>query len=199
MAKKGLQVPKDGQAITMTAKGLQVPDRPIIPTIRGDGTGVDISPVMLKVVDAAVEKAYKGKKKIAWMKVYAGDEAISEFHPELHEDEIKAIPPDERQKLYLPDGDRRGDQDLPRRDQGPAHDPGGRRDPKLERHAPSDPRPLRLRPAGEAHRDPGAGARAGEGQHGLLPREHRGRLHRNRVEGRLPRGGQGDRLAPAPR
>jgi isocitrate dehydrogenase len=102
MAKKGLQVPKDGQAIKMTAKGLEVPDRPIIPTIRGDGTGVDISPVMLKVVDAAVEKAYKGKKKIAWMKVYAGDEAISEFHPELHEDEIKAIPPDERQKLYLP-------------------------------------------------------------------------------------------------
>ena len=103
MAKKGLQVPKDGQAIKMTAKGLEVPDRPIIPTIRGDGTGVDISPVMLQVVDAAVEKAYKGKKKIAWMKVYAGDEAISEFHPELHEDEIKAIPPDERQKLYLPE------------------------------------------------------------------------------------------------
>ena len=102
MAKKGLQVPKDGQPIKMTPRGLEVPDRPIIPTIRGDGTGVDITPVMLKVVDAAVEKAYKGKKKIAWMKVYAGDEAISEFHPELHEDEIKAIPPDERQKLYLP-------------------------------------------------------------------------------------------------
>jgi len=103
MAKKGLEVPKDGQPIKMTPRGLEVPDRPIIPTIRGDGTGVDISPVMLKVVDAAVEKAYKGKKKIAWMKVYAGDEAISEFHPELHEDEIKAIPPDERQKLYLPE------------------------------------------------------------------------------------------------
>jgi len=103
MAKKGLEVPKDGQPIKMTPRGLEVPDRPIIPTIRGDGTGVDITPVMLQVVDAAVEKAYKGKKKIAWMKVYAGDEAISEFHPELKEDEIKAIPPDERQKLYLPE------------------------------------------------------------------------------------------------
>jgi len=103
MAKKGLEVPKDGQPIKMTPRGLEVPDRPIIPTIRGDGTGVDISPVMLKVVDAAVEKAYKGKKSIAWMKVYAGDEAISEFHPELSEDQIKAVPPDERQKLYLPE------------------------------------------------------------------------------------------------
>ncbi len=103
MVKKGYEVPKDGNAIRMTSKGLEVPDRPIIPYIRGDGTGVDITPVMLKVVDAAVEKAYKGRKKIAWMKVYAGDEAVSEFHPELSEDEIKAIPPDERQKLYLPE------------------------------------------------------------------------------------------------
>ncbi|MBC7220983.1 isocitrate dehydrogenase (NADP(+)) [Candidatus Bipolaricaulota bacterium] len=87
----------------MTARGLTVPDRPIIPYIRGDGIGVDITPVMLRVVDAAVEKAYGGKRKIAWMKVYAGDEAIEHFHPGLSADEIKAIPPDERQKLYLPE------------------------------------------------------------------------------------------------
>ncbi|MGC9529035.1 MAG: isocitrate dehydrogenase (NADP(+)) [Candidatus Bipolaricaulaceae bacterium] len=86
----------------MTPAGLQVPDRPIIPYIRGDGIGVDITPVMIRVVDAAVEKAYGGKRRIAWLKVYAGDEAIEHFHPKLSEDEIKAIPPDERQKLYLP-------------------------------------------------------------------------------------------------
>ncbi|MBC7170060.1 isocitrate dehydrogenase (NADP(+)) [Candidatus Bipolaricaulota bacterium] len=99
---KNVQVPAGGQPITMTARGLAVPDRPIIPYIRGDGIGVDITPVMIRVVDAAVEKAYGGKRKIAWMKVYAGDEAIEHYHPGLSEDEIKAIPPDERQKLYLP-------------------------------------------------------------------------------------------------
>jgi isocitrate dehydrogenase len=103
MTKQGLVVPKDGQPIHMTAKGLEVPDRPIIPYIRGDGTGVDITPVMVKVVDAAIEKAYKGRKSIAWMKVYAGDEAIQEYHPGMSEDAIKAVPPEERQKLYLPD------------------------------------------------------------------------------------------------
>ncbi len=98
-----VQAPKGGQPITMTARGLTVPDRPIIPYIRGDGIGVDITPVMIRVVDAAVEKAYGGKRKIAWMKVYAGDEAIEHYHPGLSADEIKAIPPDERQKLYLPE------------------------------------------------------------------------------------------------
>lgn len=58
---------------------------------------------MIRVVDAAVEKAYGGKRKIAWMKVYAGDEAIAHYHPGLTEEEIKAIPPEERQKPYLPE------------------------------------------------------------------------------------------------
>lgn len=97
-----VQVPEGGHPITMTADGLNVPDRPIIPYIRGDGIGVDITPVMIRVVDAAVERAYGGKRRIAWMKVYAGDEAIAHYHPGLSEEEIKAIPPDERQKLYLP-------------------------------------------------------------------------------------------------
>jgi len=93
----------NGEAITRTQDGLQVPNNPIIPFIRGDGTGVDINPVMMKVIDAAVEKAYNGEKKIAWMKILAGDEAIEINHPEMSEEEIVAIPPDERQKLYLPD------------------------------------------------------------------------------------------------
>ncbi len=91
-----------GAPITITNGQLSVPDSPIIPYIRGDGIGADITPVMRIVVDAAVEKAYGGKRKIEWLKVYAGDEAIEQNHPELSEEEIVAIPPDERQKLYLP-------------------------------------------------------------------------------------------------
>jgi len=103
MANKYIPTPKGGQAITRTKDKLNVPDNPIIPCIRGDGTGVDITPVMIKVVDAAVAKAYGGKKKIEWLKVLAGDEAIQVNFPGMTEAEIVAIPPDERQKLYLPD------------------------------------------------------------------------------------------------
>lgn len=56
-----------------------MPNNPIIPFIEGDGIGVDISPVMIKVVDAAVEKAYGGKRKIAWMEVYAGEKATQVY------------------------------------------------------------------------------------------------------------------------
>ena len=58
---------------------LSVPENPIIPFIEGDGTGVDITPVMRKVVDAAVEKAYGGKRRIAWMEVYAGEKAVATY------------------------------------------------------------------------------------------------------------------------
>ena len=94
---------ESGTAITITEGHLNVPDRPIIPYIRGDGIGVDVTPVMLKVVDAAVEKAYNGKRKIEWLKIWAGDEAIAKNHPDLSEEQIAAIPPDERQNLYLPE------------------------------------------------------------------------------------------------
>ena len=62
--------------ITVNAdNSLNVPNRPVLPYIEGDGIGVDVSPVMLKVVDAAVAKAYGGDKSIAWMEVYAGEKA----------------------------------------------------------------------------------------------------------------------------
>jgi isocitrate dehydrogenase len=71
-----IQVPATGQKITMSAEGvLQVPNNPIIPYIVGDGIGIDITPAMLKVVDAAVATAYQGKRQIAWMEVYAGEKA----------------------------------------------------------------------------------------------------------------------------
>jgi isocitrate dehydrogenase len=62
---------------------LNVSDQPIIPYIEGDGTGTDITPVMIKVVDAAVEKAYGGKKKIHWMEVYAGEKATRVYGPDV--------------------------------------------------------------------------------------------------------------------
>ncbi|OCW22327.1 NADP-dependent isocitrate dehydrogenase [Pseudomonas aylmerensis] len=80
MGYKQIQVPAVGDKITVNADhSLNVPDQPIIPYIEGDGIGVDISPVMIKVVDAAVEKAYGGKRKISWMEVYAGEKATQVY------------------------------------------------------------------------------------------------------------------------
>lgn len=79
-----IQVPKVGQKITVNADfSLNVPDQPIIPFIEGDGTGFDITPVMIDVVDAAVAKAYGGKKKISWMEVYAGEKATKVYGPDV--------------------------------------------------------------------------------------------------------------------
>lgn len=73
-----------GEKITVNQDlSLNVPDNPIIPYIEGDGTGVDITPVMIKVVDAAVEKAYGGKRKIAWMEIYAGEKSTQVYGPDV--------------------------------------------------------------------------------------------------------------------
>ncbi|MDH4846875.1 NADP-dependent isocitrate dehydrogenase [Pseudomonas sp. BN505] len=80
MGYQKIKVPTDGNKITVNADhSLNVPDNPIIPYIEGDGIGVDVSPVMIKVVDAAVQKAYGGKRKIAWMEVYAGEKATQVY------------------------------------------------------------------------------------------------------------------------
>lgn len=69
-------VPRDGEKVTVNADlSLNVPNHPIIPFVEGDGIGVDITPVMIKVVDAAVDKAYHGKKSIIWMEAYLGEKA----------------------------------------------------------------------------------------------------------------------------
>jgi len=76
MAYQHIKVPSTGEKIRVNKDfSLAVPDNPIIPYIEGDGTGVDITPVMLKVVDAAVKKAYGGKKKIVWMEMFAGEKS----------------------------------------------------------------------------------------------------------------------------
>lgn len=80
MGYQKIQVPAVGDKITVNADmSLNVPNTPIIPFIEGDGIGVDISPVMIKVVDAAVSKAYGGERKIAWMEVYAGEKATQVY------------------------------------------------------------------------------------------------------------------------
>ncbi len=80
MGYQKIQVPASGDKITVNADNtLNVPDNPIIPYIEGDGIGVDISPVMIKVVDAAVQKAYGGARKIAWMEVFAGEKATQVY------------------------------------------------------------------------------------------------------------------------
>ena len=89
-----IKVPAEGAKITVnTDMSLNVPDQPIIPFIEGDGTGGDITPVMLKVVDAAVARAYGGKKKIHWMEVYAGEKATKVYGPDvwLPEETLAAI------------------------------------------------------------------------------------------------------------
>jgi isocitrate dehydrogenase len=84
MAYQHIQVPAQGRKITVNADmSLAVPDQPIIPYIEGDGTGVDITPVMLKVVDAAVQKAYGGQKKIHWMEIYAGEKSTKIYGPDV--------------------------------------------------------------------------------------------------------------------
>jgi isocitrate dehydrogenase len=79
-----VKIPSQGKKITVNADySLTVPDNPIISFIEGDGTGVDITPVMIKVVDAAVAKAYGGRRKIAWMELYAGEKATKVYGPDV--------------------------------------------------------------------------------------------------------------------
>ena len=75
-----IKIPAQGQKIV---PGQPIPDNPIIPFIEGDGIGVDITPVMQKVVDAAVQKSYGGKRRISWMEVYAGEKSTKLYGPDV--------------------------------------------------------------------------------------------------------------------
>lgn len=94
MGYQKIRVPADGDKITVNADlSLNVPNHPIIPYIEGDGIGVDISPVMLKVTDAAIEKAYGNKRAIAWMEVYCGEKSTKVYGPDewLPEETLEAL------------------------------------------------------------------------------------------------------------
>jgi isocitrate dehydrogenase len=94
MTYQHIQIPAHGQKITVNADNtLNVPDTPVIPFIEGDGTGVDITPAMRRVVDAAVAKAYGGRKQIAWMEVFAGEKAVKVYGDDrwLPEETVQAV------------------------------------------------------------------------------------------------------------
>ena len=93
MSKSKIKVPSKGEKITYKNNKLVVPDNPIIPFIEGDGIGTDITPVMLKVIDHAVQKAYGGKKKINWMEVYCGEKSLKVYGDDewLPEETIDAL------------------------------------------------------------------------------------------------------------
>lgn len=94
MVYNNIKLPDAGLAVQINTDGsLSVPERPIIPFIEGDGIGVDVSPVMKRVVDAAVEKAYGGAKKIEWMEVYAGEKSTEIYGQDewLPDETLQAI------------------------------------------------------------------------------------------------------------
>jgi len=94
MAYKHVVIPKDGEKITVNAdNSINVPDRPVIPFIEGDGIGIDITPVMRNVVDGVVEAAYGGRRAIAWMEIYAGEKANTVYGPDtwLPDETLDAI------------------------------------------------------------------------------------------------------------
>ena len=86
----GLALPKDGQPIEYTNGQFEVPDNPIIPFIEGDGTGRDIWKASQRVFDAAVEKAYGGKRSIKWFEIFAGEKAFRQFKTWLPDDSVSA-------------------------------------------------------------------------------------------------------------
>jgi len=86
----GLQLPKDGQPIDYKNGQFKVPDHPIIPFIEGDGTGRDIWKASRRVFDAAVEKAYGGKRQIKWFEIFAGEKAFRQFSTWLPDDSVAA-------------------------------------------------------------------------------------------------------------
>jgi isocitrate dehydrogenase len=105
-----LQAPTEGTCVTVDKSGKwNIPDDPIVCLMRGDGIGQDVGGVpgittcAVKVLDAAVEHAYKGKRKIHWFDVHAGDVARAMYRPEVKDAAVKDLSEDEQRKLYLPD------------------------------------------------------------------------------------------------
>ncbi len=87
----GIPVPSNGAGIRYSSGRYQVPDNPIIPFIEGDGTGRDIWKASVRVFDAAVEKAYKGKRRVAWYEIFAGEKAKAKFDNWLPDDSVSAV------------------------------------------------------------------------------------------------------------
>ncbi|HEX3161836.1 MAG TPA: isocitrate/isopropylmalate family dehydrogenase, partial [Pseudolabrys sp.] len=87
----GVPVPRDGSRIAYQNGKIRVPDNPIIPFIEGDGTGRDIWKASVRVFDAAVQKAYNGKRHVAWYEIFAGEKAKAKFNDWLPQESVDAI------------------------------------------------------------------------------------------------------------
>ena len=116
----------DGERISISGGTLRVPDRPVVPYVEGDGTGRDIWRASQRVFDAAVEKTYGGRRKIAWLEVLAGEKAFNATGEWMPAATLAGLPR------------------LPGRHQGAADHAGGGRDPLPERRPAAGARPLRL-------------------------------------------------------
>src|SRR5256885_6816519 len=102
-----LQAPRQGTRVTVDGNGRwNIPDDPIVCLLRGDGIGQDVGNVpgittcAVKVLDAAVEKAYKGKRKIYWFDIHAGDVARTMYSPAVTDEQVKTLNEDEQRRLY---------------------------------------------------------------------------------------------------
>ena len=173
----GIPVPDRWQAIEYKDGKYTVPDHPIIPFIEGDGTGRDIWKASQRVFDAAVEKAYGGKRKVQWFEVLAGEKSLS-------------------QDTELAAGrHRQGHGRLPRLHQRPADHARRRRHPLAQRRAAPADGPLPVHPPGEVlRRRSQPGEASGKARRRHLPREHRRHLRRHRV----PRRHAGSRRSSSP-
>jgi isocitrate dehydrogenase len=105
-----LTPPKTGSLVTVDAKGnWKIPDEPIVCLMRGDGIGRDVGPVpgittcSVKVLDAAIQQSYKGKKKIHWFDIHAGDVAREMYYPQVKDEQVNSLSEEEQRKLYMPD------------------------------------------------------------------------------------------------
>jgi isocitrate dehydrogenase len=104
-----LTAPRAGTRVTVDAKGWQIPDDPIVCLLRGDGIGRDvggapgITTCSVRVLDAAVEKAYRGKRRIHWFDVHAGDVAREMYFPQVKDEQVSSLSEEDQRRLYLPD------------------------------------------------------------------------------------------------
>ncbi|MGH7486434.1 MAG: isocitrate/isopropylmalate family dehydrogenase, partial [bacterium] len=88
---KFAKVPPRGEAIEFKSGALKVPDHPIVPFVEGDGTGPDIWRASVRVFDAAVERAYGGERRVAWMEVFAGEKSFKQFNDWLPQETVDAM------------------------------------------------------------------------------------------------------------
>src|SRR5438445_7059208 len=105
-----LTPPKQGTRVTVDAKGgWSIPDDPIVCLMRGDGIGRDvgeapgITTCAVRILDAAIRKAYNGKRRIQWFDIYAGDVAREFYSPQVKDDRVSSLTEEEQRRLYLPD------------------------------------------------------------------------------------------------